>query len=237
METDVALKLVVYDLDGTLADTGADLADSVNELRKRTGLAPRPAARITAHVGQGVGHLLARTVPEVLRGRVEGDFRDSHPALYARFMAIYRRRCTRKTRLFPGALQVLRDLKAARVPQAVATNKPGAISRKILAALKCGRLLSRVVGGDEMKLRKPHPEVLHTLMKRFKAAPRQTLMVGDSAFDMECAKRAGVWTCAVTWGFGTGQELRKWKPDFTIRSFDRLPGVIAMLRADEDQSA
>ncbi len=234
METPVALKLVIYDLDGTLADTAADLADSVNELRRSEGLPTKPAGRITMHVGQGVGHLLAKTVPEVLRGPARtGDFKDTHPALYARFMRIYGRRCVRKTRLYPGALAVLKELKADRIPQAVATNKPGKLSRKILAALKTRGIIAKVIGGDEMKRRKPHPEVLIKLMKTFKAKPRQTLMVGDSAFDMECAKRANVWTCAVTWGFGTEKELKRWKPEFLIRSFDRLPGVVAMLRADE----
>jgi len=88
-----------------------------------------------------------------------------------------------------------------------------------------------IMGGDSVKHRKPHPEVLHILMRRFRARPSETVMVGDSRFDMETGRRARVRLVGCLWGFGTRAELRPWKPDVTIKAGRDLPKAIAALNS------
>jgi phosphoglycolate phosphatase len=223
MDSLMALKLIVFDLDGTLADTARDLTDSVNELRRRRGLPRLTVSQVSRHVGQGVRHLLDRTVPALAPGA-----RKRHPDLYAEFQRIYVRRCTHHTRLFPGARAVLRRLGRDAI-LAVATNKPGGLSRRILRRLGVLGKFSTVVGGDEMRARKPHPAVLLDLMRRFKAGPAETVFVGDSRFDMETARRARVRAVACTFGFGSRAELLRWRPAATISRLAALPAALARL--------
>ena len=221
----MAFKLIVFDLDGTLADTGQDLADCVNTLRRRLGFKRLADRAIAAHVGQGVAHLLRHTIPAGVGAAMAVDaLYRNHPDHYRLFHAIYVRGCTRKTRLYPGFKAVLQGLRRG-VILAVATNKPGGLSRKILRKLGVLGRFRAVIGGDEMRIRKPHPAVLLDLMKKFRVKRSETIMVGDSRFDLETAHRARVRAVACTWGFGSRTELRRWRPAFTIprpRSLSRI---------------
>lgn len=219
------LTLLVFDLDGTLADTEADLADAVNELRTRLGFGRLSRPRIAAGVGQGVGHLLKMTVPAV-----PDALRVKHPDVYREFQKIYLRRCTRKTRLYPGIREALRALPRGLI-LAVATNKPGGMSRKILRKLGVLHRFRAVVGGDEMRIRKPHPAVMIDLMKRFRATPSTTVLVGDSRFDMETAKRARVRSVACGWGFGSRAELARYRPTASVGRSQNLRSALETLLA------
>jgi len=222
MESPVALKLVVFDLDGTLVSTGADLADAVNALRREMSLHPLPRRAVEAHVGQGARHLLRRTLPEV-RGLTGTELDRAH----RRFIVLYGRRCLVRTRLYPGIRRALASLGGLRL--VVLSNKPGGISRKVLRGLGVARRFSAVVGGDEMRRRKPHPAAILDLMRRFHARPAETAVVGDSRFDMEAGRRAHARLCAVTWGFGRRRELARWKPDAVATRASDLPAAIRRL--------
>jgi phosphoglycolate phosphatase len=222
METPVALKLVVFDLDGTLASTAADLADAVNELRARLGLRRKPRAAIAANVGQGARHLLRHTLPDLPGGPAA-----RMPELYRGFLRLYGRRCLRRTRLYPGVRHALASLPGPAL--VVLTNKPGALSRRIVRGLGIARRFRAVVGGDEMRKRKPHPAAILDLMRRFHARPSETVVVGDSRFDMEAGRRAHALLCAVTWGFGRRRELARWKPDAVVARAADLPAALRRL--------
>lgn len=205
-------KLIVFDLDGTLADTGRDIAESVNELRRYYSLPKLKLHSVVRYVGRGLKHLLARTLPAKVRR--------AHPDFMEECRAIYLKRCLRHTRLFPGVRATLGRLHGCRL--AVATNKPSIQTERILRGLGIRALFKAVCGGDDVRRRKPHPEVLLCLMRRFRCGPFQTLVVGDSRFDMEAGRRARCRLCAVTYGFGTRRELSRWRPDFTIGRFPKL---------------
>jgi len=220
MESPVALKLVVFDLDGTLASTGADLADAVNELREKLGLPRKPRTAVVANVGQGARHLLRHMLADLPGGpdaRIE--------ELYRQYILLYGRRCLRRTRLYPGIRRALGSLRGPTL--VVLSNKSGALSRRILKGLGVACRFRAVVGGDEMRRRKPHPAAILDLMKRFRASPRETAVVGDSRFDMEAGRRAHARLIAVTWGFGRRRELARWHPD---RIVTRPAGLPAALR-------
>jgi phosphoglycolate phosphatase len=214
------VKLVIFDLDGTLADTGRDLADSVNEIRRRRGLKAISRRAVLARVGQGVRNLLVNALPPAARRDLDRTITE--------FRAIYLKRCLDRTRLYPGVSKTLFSMKAARprIRMAVVSNKPRLMSEKILRGLGIRRLFSAVLGGDDTPKRKPHPFPLLKLMDRFGASGAETMMVGDSRFDMEAGKRARCRICAATYGYGTGQETARWRPDYVIPSFSRLNGVL-----------
>ena len=109
---------------------------------------------------------------------------------------------------------------------AVASNKPREPSERILRGLGIRKYFASLLGGDDLARRKPHPEAVLKLMRRFRAKPRETLVVGDSRFDMEAGRRARCRLCAVTYGFGSRLSLARWRPDFTIRRFPELLKVL-----------
>jgi phosphoglycolate phosphatase len=187
-------KLVVLDLDGTLVDSVDDLHASVNHALATLGLPARSREEIRSFVGEGARVLVARAVAP----------RDElvEPALAA-WRAHYAEHCLDRTRPYPGIPALLAG---TRRTLAVLTNKPGAVSRKILDGLGLLSRFAAVIGGDEAP-RKPDPTGLRELMVRLGASPGETVLVGDSRHDVETARAAGVQVVAVTWGFGTRAEL------------------------------
>lgn len=121
---------------------------------------------------------------------------------------------------------LLKGLHKRGIKMAVASNKPSILSGKILRNLGIRRYFSAVICGDSVKNPKPHPESIYTLMKRFRVSPRETLMVGDSRFDMEAGQRAGTLLAATTFGFGSRKELARYKPDYWIKRLNTLAKVI-----------
>lgn len=187
-------RLAVFDLDGTLVDSVEDLHASVNHALAAVGLPPRSVAEVRTFVGEGARLLLARAVAP----------RDEllEPALAA-WRPHYAAHCLDRTLSYPGIGPLL--ARAGR-PLAVLTNKPGEVSRKILAGLGLLQRFVVVIGGDEAP-RKPDPTGLLELLARVGATPPETVFIGDSRHDVETARRAGVPMVAVTWGLGTREEL------------------------------
>lgn len=188
------LKLMVFDLDGTLVDSRRDLAESANELLATYGAAALSVDRVTAMVGEGARVLVER----VLEARSIGEPPD---AALARFLDIYARRVVDCTRAYPGVREALVAL-AGRVPLAVLTNKPGRHTGLLLEALDLRRFFTEVIGGDSAFPRKPDPSALRHLIGLAGATPETTLMVGDSIVDVDTARRAGCRMCVAQYGFG-----------------------------------
>jgi phosphoglycolate phosphatase len=191
------MKLVIFDLDGTLVDSGEDIVRSVNELLKTMGRPPLPDARIRSYVGDGVRKLLERSLgpgSSLELGRAE--------TLY---LSIYRRRLLDTTRPYPGVVPALEALHLDR-PLAVLTNKPVAESLLILEGLDLNRYFRRVCGGDSFARRKPDPMGVRILQEELGAESHETLLVGDSRVDLETSRNAGVRSCLVRYGLGSWSE-------------------------------
>src|SRR6185312_4071870 len=166
--------LIVFDLDGTLIDSAADLAAAINRMLADFGCEPLGTAEVRRMIGDGVAMLVARALAA---RRCE----QTDAALAAAvFMRHYESDATSLTTAFPGVPEALQALRAAGLPLAVCTNKPERITAGILEELGLAGYFSRVIGGDSLPFRKPDPRVLSTLVEAFAAAPQSSRLVGDS---------------------------------------------------------
>ena len=210
------IKLLIFDLDGTLVDSAPDISDSLNILRSRYALPPLTSAYIVKAIGKGLGYLMSRTLPLSIRRANRSHQQD--------FRRIYGERIMRRTRAYPGVVRTLARIKGPVLT--LASNKPQRLTVALLRKLGIFGWFKAIICADRVKRPKPHPEVILTLMHRFGAEARETLVVGDSRYDMEAGTRAGARTCAVTYGYGTLKEVAAFKPDYVIGSFPSLLGVI-----------
>lgn len=197
------VRLIVFDLDGTLIDSRRDLADAANALIVEHGGSPLPVDTIAGMVGEGAVLLVRRALAAAgVTLNVERDLR--------RFLELYDERLLAHTVLYDGTREMLDD--AARLARlAVLTNKPQHHTDRILRGLDVAPCFQWVIGGDTAHGRKPDPAGLRYLMNAASAAVDETLLVGDSAIDLKTARAAGVRVCLVRYGFGfrtTADQLR-----------------------------
>jgi len=215
-------RLVVFDLDGTLVDSSQDLAAAVNEAL--AGIAPLgPRLRLSevrSFVGSGAQVLMARSLA---RAGIAKPVDEVLPL----FLECYRRRLLHRTRLYPGVEEGLQALAGRTL--AVLTNKPGEMSREILAGLGVAERFAHILGGDEVPARKPDPEGLRRLIAETGVAADETVMVGDSAIDVRTGRAAGARTVGVTYGFDP-DGLSQDPPDFVVDDLRRLPALLVGVR-------
>jgi phosphoglycolate phosphatase len=193
-------RLIAFDLDGTLIDSRRDLAESANQLIEELGGEPLTEEQIGGMVGEGAALLVRRAL------RAAGRRERAHTL--ERFLEIYDRRLLNHTRVYDGIEPVIRQAHS-RARLTVLTNKPTAPTERILAALGLRDAFHEVIGGDGPYPRKPDPAGLTAMMTTAGTTAADTLLVGDSAIDLETATRAGVGCCLVSYGFGFRRELRE----------------------------
>ena len=208
------MELVIFDLDGTLVDSQIDLANAVNAARAHMGLPPLANERIYSYVGNGAPVLMRRAMGP-----------DAGPADVQRaldfFLPYYRDHMLDNTRLYPGVQEALDSLRAAGVQLAVLTNKPVRFSQAIVDGLGLGGHFARVYGGNSFPEKKPHPIGIHTLMNELSVGAGSTVMVGDSAVDVQTARNAGVMACGVSFGFQP-ETFAEHPPDLLVDDMRRL---------------
>ena len=201
-----SIELMMFDLDGTLADTGHDLADSVNFTRGHFNLAPLPDKLVYAKVGRGVEHMLKHSLPEESPDRFQEVLRV--------FLAHYENHLLDRTALYPGVIEVLKSFRGKR--RLVVSNKMHRLTVAVVRGLGVADEFDAILGGDSAVEKKPHPALLQLALQKFNVAAASALMVGDGDTDIEAGKRAGVITCGVTYGLGNRDDLVAAKPDFLI---------------------
>jgi phosphoglycolate phosphatase len=195
-------KAVLFDLDGTLADTIEDLAGAVNRTLSRRKLPEHDFSLFKLMVGDGFRNLVTRALPENLRN---DEYIESTRAEAA---AEYADRCLERTRPYPGIPELLEALTERRVRFAVISNKPDSLSKKVIAGLFPSVGFAIVRGELAEFPRKPDPGSALDLCARLGVKPDETLYLGDSGVDMKTAKAAGFFALGALWGFRTEQELR-----------------------------
>ena len=214
------MMLIVFDLDGTLIDSRLDIANSTNEVLVSFGAEPLPIDDVAAMVGDGAQMLVRRAMRAIGREFV--------PEALDRFRDIYDRRLLEHTRAYEGIAGLLESI-ASVASLAVLSNKPETPSRRLLEALGLATHLREVIGGDTPGFaRKPDPGGLLYLIAGVGAAPRTTMMVGDSMIDVETARRASARVCVARYGFGhlrAGLTLRP--EEHAVESVAELGEVLA----------
>ena len=205
------IDLVMFDLDGTLADTGHDLASSVNFTRAHFDLEPLPERSIHAQVGR-VEYLLRHALPE----KSPEDF----PQVLRVFLGHYERHLLDRTVLYPGVRDVLDYFCAKR--KVVVSNKMYRLTLAVVRGLGVEDCFDAIFGGDSAAEKKPHPALLHVALRRFQLSAASAVIVGDGDTDIEAGKRAGVMTCGVTYGLGDKSDLIAAAPDLLIDDLTEL---------------
>ncbi|MBI4165769.1 MAG: HAD-IA family hydrolase [Acidobacteria bacterium] len=210
------VQLLIFDLDGTLIDSGLDLALSVNAMRERMGLTRLPNEEIATYVGHGVANLVRRSLGEqATEEKIQGALEF--------FLTYYRAHMLDNTVTYPGVREALEELKGRHLT--VLTNKPVRFSELILEGLGIAGYFRFIYGGNSFEQKKPDPMGANKLMSDLQASPRETMMIGDSDTDVLTGKNAGIWTCGVTYGFGS-YTLENALPDFTIDDLRQLPFML-----------
>lgn len=199
--------LVVFDLDGTLIDSRADLANSTNDTLVSYGARPLPEAQVTSFVGEGARMLVARAIAAAALPESILD------EALARFLEIYSGRLTERTRPYDGVDDVISRAVAAGASLGVITNKPQAPTDRLMHAFGLAPHFHWVIGGDTAFPRKPDPASLIWMMNDAGFEPARTLFVGDSPIDADTARRAGTHFCLAEYGFGQAREATALQPD------------------------
>ena len=207
-----SIDLVMFDLDGTLADTGRDLAAAVNFTRAHFKLAILPEPAVLAHVGRGVEHLLRHAIQETSRERFGEALRI--------FLERYEDHLLDTTVLYPSAYETLDYFREKR--RVVVSNKLHRLTVAVLRGLGIYHCFDIILGGDSAPHKKPHPAPLQQALARFQLPAGRALMIGDGGVDIQAGKQAGVLTCGVTYGLGQKEDVIAANPDYVIHHLSEV---------------
>ena len=210
------IRLLIFDLDGTLIDSKTDLILGVNAMREQMRLTRLDPQLVLSYVGRGVATLIRRALGE-------GASDDEAARGSAIFLDYYRRHLLDNTVAYPGVREALEELRDRTM--SVLTNKNVDLSREILAGLGLSHYFSSIYGDRSFPQRKPDPVGVITLMQDTGTSARQTMMIGDSDTDVLTGRNAGVWTCGVTYGFGA-HTLEAVPPDVLLGNLRELAQLL-----------
>lgn len=209
--------LIIFDLDGTLADTKDDIATAVTLTLSELGLPPKSRDQIYSYVGGGIRRLLQQAV-----GEEEGDrFREALRI----FRGHYISHILDTTKLYPGMDGVLRHFASRK--KAVVTNKAQYYTDRLMAGLNLTQRFDLIVGGDNGHPLKPDPAMLRFVLEQLQMNSRAAVMIGDSVNDIAASRAAGIPVCAVGYGLGDADELRRAEPDFFCETVNELKSFIS----------
>lgn len=192
-----------FDLDGTLFDTRADLAATVNHARADLGLPELPLETVIGFVGQGARHLLVNSIPECAEDAPDARLRMPYEDLWQLFRGRYAEHCCETLEPYPGVMRTLEELRSRGWLLGIVTNKPNFATRLIFEKFDLARFFGGVVGGGDCPEMKPSAAPLLMCASQLGHTPAPgDWMVGDSWTDMRCAEAAGVNGAFCRFGFG-----------------------------------
>lgn len=215
------LAAVLLDLDGTLADTAADLAHALNRLRDEQGMAPLAVSELRPHVSQGARGMLACALDI---GPQDADY----ARLRERFLTLYAESCARQATLFDGFADVLGELRGRGLRIGIVTNKLERFAAPLLRALCVWPDADCLITPDLLRLPKPDPEGVLLACERLGVAPAASVFVGDDPRDIAAGQAAGTRTVVAGYGYiAPGEDVAVWGADACI---DSPAGLLALCR-------
>lgn len=218
MKSSLSFPVVFFDLDGTLVDSSRDIAVSVNHVREAMGMEALDEKLIESYIGDGVEKLFERALPS-------HDTEMIHQAI-GLWRPLYENACMVYTDFYPGIRELLGNLRAGGARLGLLTNKPQKPTEIILEGFGVLDLFSVVVGGDSTPTRKPHPEMFEKALESLAVSAREVVHVGDAHNDVKGAKRAGLKSCGVTWGYGSHEEIKE--ADFVASDVAELAHILGV---------
>ena len=214
------VQAVLFDLDGTLADTAPDLAGALNRMRVQRGLPPLPVDALRPVASSGARGML-KTGLDMDPGHTD------YESARMEFLDNYERGLAEATRLFDGVDALLSHLEARTMPWGVVTNKATRFTGPVLQGLGLASRAAVVICGDTTPHAKPHPEPLLEACRRLDVAPSGVVYVGDDLRDIEAAKAARMRSVAVAYGYlGTGLGIAAWGADAVIEQAFELTALL-----------
>lgn len=213
-------KLVIFDLDGTLLNTIADLAQSTNHALSELGFPTHDESAYKFMVGNGINKLFERALPEGQKTE------ENVLKVRARFIPHYDVHNADKSRPYPGIVELLERLQANGILLAVASNKYQSATRKLIAHYFPDIRFAAVYGQRDGISPKPDPAIVFDILKDTGIAAADTLYVGDSAVDMQTALNARVTACGVLWGFRPRTELEALCPRYMVGKAEEISAIV-----------
>lgn len=219
--------LILFDLDGTLIETAPEIADAVNDTLAAFDRAAVTQQQVNDWIGHGTRELLIQAL--AFADGVDAQAVRTSPtfaAIESVFGVHYEQRCGTRSHLYPGVRLMLEALKSAGVKLAVVTNKEDRYTRVVLDAHQLMPLFHRVISGDTLAVKKPHPAAVDDCLMRFGVARERALFVGDSSIDVATARNAGIAVWALTYGYNMGQPIEDSRPNRVISDFSALAALL-----------
>lgn len=204
--------LMMFDFDGTLADTGEDIAASVNHALTALGMASKPVDVILGFVGDGLRILMERALGADDRAKLEEAMKF--------FLCHYEKHLLDHTRLYPAAEEMLNHFHSKK--KVILTNKRYYLTMAIAKGLKIDRHFLEIVGSDSTPFQKPDGRVVAYLLEKYGVAPERAVLIGDSANDVAAAKNAGVLSCVHLNGLGNRDAMLKMGADFYVEQLTEI---------------
>jgi phosphoglycolate phosphatase len=208
------LRVILFDLDGTLMDTAPEIADALNDTLQRAGHEPVAEDLVRSWIGDGARALLGKALRHV--GAPAGAEAQAWPG----FAQDYEQRCGSRSVVHEGVRPLLRRLREQDLRLVLLTNKEGAFARRLLTLHGLVDDFDLIVAGDSLPVKKPHPGVVTYALDALHAEPVESLLVGDSAVDVRTARAAGIPVWLVRHGYLGGELSGDHAPDGFIEHFD-----------------
>ena len=195
------IKGVVFDLDGTLANSIEDIADSMNIVLAEKGFPTHDYDTYKTFVGRGLKALVENALPDSVNDESILE------ACFNRMMIVYDENCITKTCLYPGIAELLTELQKRDIKIGIFSNKANELTQKVVNALLADWALEMVIGAGGDIPRKPNPKGAILISTKMRIAPEEMMYVGDSGVDMQTAENSGMYAAGVLWGFRDMEEL------------------------------
>jgi len=205
-------KLLIFDLDGTIANTLEDITSSVNEVLANFNLPKLQLKKVRSLIGSGV--------PSLMQGALVTNNKYKINKAGKLFLSSYSQNLLKKTKLYFGILKLLKKVASKKL--AIVTNKPQKHTKELLDAFGISKYFQVVYGGDTFKQKKPHPKPIKNILKTLKVNNSNALLIGDGVNDILAAKAANIACASVGYGYCDEKELLTLKPNYYFESVYKL---------------
>lgn len=212
--------LAIFDLDGTLLNTIADLATATNQALDACGFPTHPIEAYPFFVGNGINKLFERALP------AEARTEENVLRIRAHFLPYYDEHNADLSRPYPGIPQLLENLQAAGIQVAVASNKYHRATEKLIRHYFPTIRFAAILGQREGVPIKPHPQIVEDILALVPVSKEEVIYIGDSGVDMQTALNAGVESIGVTWGFRPREELLQYSPNHLADTAKEIENII-----------